>query len=236
MSATNWNHDKFSVSYKNKLPYLKQVKGLLKKILMDVILGLDDRNLVRAGPAKFRIKEPDSLARKAQQRGWGSDQALWLADDLIGARVVCNNIEDVYRFQELLEEKLHISEVKVQDYIWLCCIKIMRTAIPYWSSRLCPQFDLHRIGPSQGSHPIEDSTVGSGFHLLTFQGMRQQVWTKDSLITRHSCFRLTGDNIHTPVSTPSVPSFESCAGSHHEAGAGAYNCRAARSWHCVEAE
>ena len=71
---------------------------------------------------------------------------------------------------------------------WLCCIKIMRTAIPYRSSRLCPEFDLYRIGPSQGSHPIEDSTVGSGFYLLTFQGMRQQLETEDSLITRHSCF------------------------------------------------
>ena len=101
--------------------------------------------------------------------------------------------------------------------LWLCCIKIMRTAIPYRSSRLCPEFDLYRIGPSQGSHPIEDSTVGSGFYLparrtalqaglLTFQGMRQQLETclpacalragkrathrqaEDSLITRHSCF------------------------------------------------
>ena len=117
MSATNWNHDEFSAAYKNKLPYLKQVEGLLKKILMGVIHGLDDPKLVRARVEKFRIKEPDSLARKAKQRGWQSDQALWLADDLIGARVVCNNIEDVYRFQELLEEELHISEVKVQDYI-----------------------------------------------------------------------------------------------------------------------
>ena len=78
------------------------------------------------------------------------------------------------------------SNVDVLD--GLCCIKIMRTAIPYRSSRLCPEFDLYRIGPSQGSHPIEDSTVGSGFHLLTFQGMRQQLETEDSLITRHSCF------------------------------------------------
>ena len=76
----------------------------------------------------------------------------------------------------------------VMDGERLCCIKIMRTAIPYRSSRLCPEFDLYRIGPSQGSHPIEDSTVGSGFYLLTFQGMRQQLETEDSLITRHSCF------------------------------------------------
>ena len=66
MSATNWNHDEFSAAYKNKLPYLKQVEGLLKKILMGVIHGLDDPKLVRARVEKFRIKEPDSLARKAQ--------------------------------------------------------------------------------------------------------------------------------------------------------------------------
>ena len=117
MSATNWNHDEFLAAYKNELPYLKQVKGLLKEILRDVIHGLDDPKLVRARAEKPRIKEPDSLARKAWQRRWRSDQALWLADDLIGDRVVCNNIEDVYRFRELLEEKLPATEVKVQDYI-----------------------------------------------------------------------------------------------------------------------
>ena len=78
--------------------------------------GLDDPKLVRARLVESRIKEPSSLVRKAKQRGWRPDQALWCADDLIGARVVCNNIEDVYRFQELLEEKLH-TEVTVQDYI-----------------------------------------------------------------------------------------------------------------------
>ena len=116
VSAKNWNYDEFSVAYQNELKYLKRVEELLKKILRDVMRGLDDPKLVRAQLVESRIKEPASLARKAKQRGWRSDQALWCADDLIGARVVCNNIEDVYRFQELFEEMLH-TEVTAQDYI-----------------------------------------------------------------------------------------------------------------------
>ena len=81
-------------------------------------------------------------------------------------------LEGMFLYEKAGQEKrgclifeVYYSNAKDDDFKWLCCIKIMRTAIPYWSSRLCPQFDLHRIGPSQGSHPIEDSTVGSGFHL-----------------------------------------------------------------------
>ena len=119
----------------------------------------------------------------------------------------------------------------------LCCIKIMRTAIPYRSSRLCPEFDLYRIGPSQGSHPIEDSTVGSGFYLLTFPRYAPTVGDRRFAYNATFLFQqLIGDDIHFVVSTPSVPSFESCAGSHLGAEAGPYNCRAGRSWHCVEEE
>ena len=116
MSAKNWDYDEFSVAYQNELKYLKGIEDLLKQNLWKVMYGLDNPKLVRARLVESRIKEPSSLARKAHQRGWKSDEALWYADDLIGARVVCNNIEDVYRFQELLEETLP-AKVMVQDYI-----------------------------------------------------------------------------------------------------------------------
>ena len=116
MTKRKWNYDEFAVAYKDNLEYLKRVENFLRKCIDHVMHEIDDPKLVRARPGEFRIKEPDSLARKAQQRGWRPDQALWSADDLIGVRVVCNNIEDVYRFRELLEEKLPIK-VTEQDYI-----------------------------------------------------------------------------------------------------------------------
>ena len=116
MSAKNWNHDEFETAYKNELEYLKQVESSLRMCLTRVIDELDDPKLVRVRPEEFRIKESDSLARKALQRGWRPDRALWCAEDLIGARFVCNNIEDVYRFRELLKEALP-AEVTEQDYI-----------------------------------------------------------------------------------------------------------------------
>ena len=116
MLARNWNHDEFATVFKENLAYLKRVKNFLRNRIDHVMHKIADPKLVRTGPVEFRIKDQGSLARKAQQRGWRPDQALWSADDLIGARVVCNNIEDVYRFRELLEEKLP-TEVTEQDYI-----------------------------------------------------------------------------------------------------------------------
>lgn len=116
MAAKKWNHDEFSVAYEDNLEYLKQVDNFLRKYIDHVIRKIDDPKLVRARLVDFRIKEPESLARKAQQRGWRPDLALWCAEDLIGARVVCNNVEDVYRFRELLKEEL-LTNVTEQDYI-----------------------------------------------------------------------------------------------------------------------
>lgn len=116
MTERKWNYDEFAIAYKDNLEYIKRVESFLRKRIDHVMHKIDDPKLVRAQLPEFRIKEPDSLARKAQQREWWPDRALWCAEDLIGARVVCNNIEDVYRFRELLKEEL-TTNVTEQDYI-----------------------------------------------------------------------------------------------------------------------
>lgn len=115
--GVDWDQEGFGNAYEAEFDYLRQVEKLLKSLLARVMHDLDDPKLVRARVDEFRIKERGSLARKAQCHGWASADALWLADDLIGARAVCNNTEDVYRFQSLLEEKLPTTDVDVQDYI-----------------------------------------------------------------------------------------------------------------------
>ncbi len=73
---------------------------------------------MRAEVLGVRIKDLSSVQRKAESSGWEADQALSRCGDLIGGRVVCNNVEDVQRFAELLKEKLPATwgEVDVQDY------------------------------------------------------------------------------------------------------------------------
>ena len=106
--------------YKRKFPVLRRAKDRLRSILEKIIENIEDRNLVRARIRKLRIKKLSSVQRKADTNGWSAADALWRCSDLIGARVVCNNIEDVYRFRELLKERLACPEdddFKVQDYI-----------------------------------------------------------------------------------------------------------------------
>ena len=109
---------KLAEAYKRALPNLISAEKQLVSILNEVVSRIEDKKLVRAEVRKVRRKEIDSLTRKAEHNGWGADQAL-RASDLIGGRVVCNNVEDVFRFAELLKDRLPSlwSEFEIQDYI-----------------------------------------------------------------------------------------------------------------------
>lgn len=87
-------------------------------MLESVIATIEDKTLVRAEVRGVRIKEIASLQRKAESNGWDADQALSHSSDLIGGRVVCNNVEDVHRFAELLKEQVPSpwGDFDVQDF------------------------------------------------------------------------------------------------------------------------
>jgi ppGpp synthetase/RelA/SpoT-type nucleotidyltranferase len=91
----------------------------LQALVRETIASIEDRSLVRAELRSVRLKALKSVLRKAEKNGWAADDALWLCGDLIGGRVVCNNVEDVYRFVELLREHLPSfpGTVDVQDQI-----------------------------------------------------------------------------------------------------------------------
>ena len=105
--------------YKRKRPVLGRAEELLRSILKKIIATIEDRKLVRAKIRGLRIKKLSSVQRKADKYGWSAEDALRRCSDLIGARVVCNNIEDVYRFRELLKERLARpgDDLEIQDYI-----------------------------------------------------------------------------------------------------------------------
>lgn len=111
--------DDLHAFYERKFPVLRRAEARLRSILKEVVATIEDRTLVRVEIRSFRIKELPSLQRKAEKNKWGADEALWRCRDLIGARMVCNNIEDVYRFRELLKERLASpwNNFEVQDYI-----------------------------------------------------------------------------------------------------------------------
>ena len=106
-------------AYKRRRPALQRARNRLRSVLKEVVGTIEDKSLVRAELRKVRIKNLSSLERKARAQGWKASQALTRCDDLVGGRVICNNVEDVYRFAELLKEHLpgHWGEFELQDQI-----------------------------------------------------------------------------------------------------------------------
>ena len=90
--------------YGEKRPALGRAKARLGKTLREVIGSIEDRELVRAELRSVRIKEFESFRAKVLRKGWSACEALSVCSDLVGGRVVCNNVEDVRRFAELLIE------------------------------------------------------------------------------------------------------------------------------------
>lgn len=109
----------FEQAYKRKRRALERAAKQLRSLLVQVAAQIEDPKLVRAEIADIRIKGAGSLKQKAQKAGWSAEDAFTQCPDIIGGRVVCNNIEDVYRFEELLKENLSIESGPFgrQDYI-----------------------------------------------------------------------------------------------------------------------
>ncbi len=107
--------------YTDKVPDLKRAEVRLRILLEEIVATIEDKKLVRSEVRSIRIKELSSLRRKMRDKGWNASEALSHCSDLIGGRVVCNNVEDAYRFAELLKERIPTimgeSELQVQDHI-----------------------------------------------------------------------------------------------------------------------
>ena len=90
----------------------------IEKRLKNALITLGDPYLVRARIEPSRIKELHSLKRKASQKEWDLEEALTKATDFIGFRITCNNLQDVHRVVDLLEQSLANDgiEAKKLDY------------------------------------------------------------------------------------------------------------------------
>ena len=109
----------FDEIYKRKRPALARAETQLRSLLEAVVGRIEDRQLVRAELDDVRSKSLSELESKARKFGWSAEDAFIRCSDLVGGRIVCDNIEDVYRFEELLKECLPAdsSQIERQDYI-----------------------------------------------------------------------------------------------------------------------
>lgn len=105
--------------YDRRKPALRAAAKRLKEAIRECIGSIEDKTLVRVELRGARIKTLASVEEKAKKHGWAREDALWMCSDLVGCRVICNNVEDAYRFAELLKESLPLTHdrIEVQDQI-----------------------------------------------------------------------------------------------------------------------
>ena len=87
----------------------------LKRQIEAALQKLGDPHLIRARVARSRIKTLASLRRKAAEHGWSIPEALANARDVIGFRIVCNNLQDARRAHELISRVLRDKGLTVRS-------------------------------------------------------------------------------------------------------------------------
>ena len=118
-AAVGWGMSEFDEIYRAKRPALERAEAQLRSLLEAVVSQIEDRRLVRAELDDVRSKCLSELNSKATKFGWSAEDAFTRCSDLVGGRVVCNNVEDVYRFEELLKAYLPADsgQIEREDYI-----------------------------------------------------------------------------------------------------------------------
>lgn len=106
-------------TYAKAIRLAEALRADLDKRLRQALKDLGDPFLVRAQIEPSRTKEQASLERKADEKGWTLKQAITEAWDFIGFRIVCNNLQDVERAAQVIQEKLEGDGliVRRRDYV-----------------------------------------------------------------------------------------------------------------------
>jgi len=117
-NSSNRQNDK-ALSYEDAARLAKVAEVQIAEAIARARAELGSPELVRGRMDEPRIKSQASIDRKANQRGWTAEQALRQCEDFLGMRMVCNNLQDVRRAADLIEESLKEmgSEVTRKDFI-----------------------------------------------------------------------------------------------------------------------
>ena len=106
-------------TYSDALRLARVAQDQVTQAILRARAELGSPELVRGRMDEPRIKSQASIERKAMERGWTPGEALQLCEDLLGLRMVCNNLQDVERAADLIELSLKDmgSEVKRKDFV-----------------------------------------------------------------------------------------------------------------------
>jgi ppGpp synthetase/RelA/SpoT-type nucleotidyltranferase len=105
--------------YAKAVEHAENIVSRVGKLLFSELQRIGNPALVRAVLDKRRIKDLNSIIRKAQAHGWSIDDAIEQCWDFVGFRVVCNNLQDQKRAADLFEHALRKIglEPERHDYV-----------------------------------------------------------------------------------------------------------------------
>lgn len=97
--------------YESIKPILRKCRDELKRIITTQLKKAHNPELVRVRLTEARVKSLPSLWRKAKIKKWKNNEILEKANDLVGFRIVCANLEDIQKVKELLINNTRINEI-----------------------------------------------------------------------------------------------------------------------------
>lgn len=155
---------KLTQDYTARKAALQRAASKLASTLKAIAATIEDKDLVRAQVRSLRIKKLSSIRAKARRNAWPESRAMSNCRDLVGARVVCNNVADVYRFVELLKERFQGGDIQTetQDQI----------ATPNESGYRALHFN---VGIDVGASPFERDFVQCEVQVRT---LLQDAWAE----------------------------------------------------------
>ncbi|MBP2078580.1 GTP pyrophosphokinase [Oceanobacillus polygoni] len=118
----------------NQLQQLKQVRNELTRFMITYKFGLDEMNtklnilkeefqyIHSYNPIehiKSRIKSPESILKKVYRKNldMSMDSIRENVKDIVGIRIVCSFISDIYKISEMIQHQEDITVIEVKDYI-----------------------------------------------------------------------------------------------------------------------
>lgn len=108
----------FEKRYHNLSPYLHKTRVEVTSIIQGHLSRIGDRYLARVRLVEARVKDLEPLKEKIIRKGWPIADIWERIGDLVGFRIVCQNLKDVYRVRDLiLADKRFELKGDVEDRI-----------------------------------------------------------------------------------------------------------------------
>lgn len=109
----------YEAYYGRAFPLLKQVEQTLLDTVREYPTYSYPNGIEPILYCKSRIKQPESMIRKLEQRGLPTDAstALETMHDAVGIRIVCSFVDDVYKIADWLGTQEKFTILQTKDYI-----------------------------------------------------------------------------------------------------------------------